>query len=135
MIRRRAWPARIATKVGNHGFPATGITANLKNGGTLEKAASMANHASTRTTQLYDRRHRDEPRRDRKSYVLIAPFWARSRFTSGANHDATRHASHDASPTHDASPSLRHNSHGLPSRTSDTTPSHASHNANSPPFR
>jgi hypothetical protein len=28
----------------------------LKNGGTLEKAASMANHASTRTTQLYDRR-------------------------------------------------------------------------------
>ena len=32
------------------------ITAYLKNGGTLEKAASMANHASTRTTQLYDRR-------------------------------------------------------------------------------
>jgi hypothetical protein len=37
----------------------TGITAYLKNGGTLEKAAAMANHASTRTTQLYDRR-RDE---------------------------------------------------------------------------
>ena len=35
---------------------ATGIPAYLKNGGTLEKAASMANHASTRTTQLYDRR-------------------------------------------------------------------------------
>jgi hypothetical protein len=32
----------------------SGITAYLKNGGTLEKAASMANHASTRTTQLYD---------------------------------------------------------------------------------
>jgi len=31
----------------------------LKNGRTLEKAAAMANHASTRTTQLYDRR-RDE---------------------------------------------------------------------------
>jgi len=31
----------------------SGITAYLKNGGTLEKAASMANHASTRTTQLY----------------------------------------------------------------------------------
>jgi integrase/recombinase XerC len=28
----------------------------LKNGGTLEKAAQMANHASTRPTQLYDRR-------------------------------------------------------------------------------
>jgi hypothetical protein len=31
----------------------------LKNGGTLENAAAMANHASTRTTQLYDRRHDD----------------------------------------------------------------------------
>ena len=35
---------------------AAGMTAYLKNGGTLEKAAAMANHASTRTTQLYDRR-------------------------------------------------------------------------------
>jgi sugar/nucleoside kinase (ribokinase family) len=33
-----------------------GVTAYLKSGGTLEKAARMANHASTRTTQLYDRR-------------------------------------------------------------------------------
>jgi integrase/recombinase XerC len=55
MIRHRAIDAGIATKVGNHSFRATGITAYLKNGGTLEKAASMANHASTRTTQLYDR--------------------------------------------------------------------------------
>lgn len=31
----------------------------LKNGGTLENAAATANHASTRTTQLYDRRHDD----------------------------------------------------------------------------
>ena len=29
-----------------------GVTAYLKNGGTLERAAQMANHASTRTTQL-----------------------------------------------------------------------------------
>jgi site-specific recombinase XerD len=56
MIRRRATAASIATKLGNHSFRATGITAYLKNGGTLEKAAAMANHASTRTTQLYDRR-------------------------------------------------------------------------------
>ena len=56
MIRRRALAAGIATRVGNHSFRATGITAYLKNGGTLEKAAAMANHASTRTTQLYDRR-------------------------------------------------------------------------------
>ena len=48
--------AGIATRLGNHSFRATGITAYLKNGGTLEKAAQMANHASTRTTQLYDRR-------------------------------------------------------------------------------
>jgi hypothetical protein len=56
MIRRRAAAAGIATKLGNHSFRATGITAYLKNGGTLEKAAAMVNHASTRTTQLYDRR-------------------------------------------------------------------------------
>ena len=56
MIRRGVTAASIATRLGNHSFRATGITAYLKNGGTLEKAASMANHASTRTTQLYDRR-------------------------------------------------------------------------------
>ena len=59
MIRRRAGAAGIATKLGNHSFRATGITAYLKNGGTLEKAAQMANHASTRTTQLYDRRREE----------------------------------------------------------------------------
>jgi integrase len=59
MIRRRTVAAGIATKLGNHSFRATGITAYLKNRGTLENAAAMANHASTRTTQLYDRR-RDE---------------------------------------------------------------------------
>lgn len=59
MVRRRAAAAGIATKIGNHTFRATGITAYLKNGGTLENAASMANHASTRTTQLYDRRRDD----------------------------------------------------------------------------
>ena len=56
MIKRRAAAAGLETKIGNHSFRATGITAYLKNGGTLEKAASMANHPSTRTTQLYDRR-------------------------------------------------------------------------------
>jgi len=54
--KRRAAAAGLETKIGNHSFRATGITAYLKNGGTLEKAASMVNHASTRTTQLYDRR-------------------------------------------------------------------------------
>ncbi len=59
MVRRRALAAGIDTAIGNHTFRATGITAYLKNGGTLENAAAMANHASTRTTQLYDRRRDD----------------------------------------------------------------------------
>ncbi|WP_026605536.1 tyrosine-type recombinase/integrase [Methylocapsa acidiphila] len=56
MIQRRAKAAGITTHVGNHTLRATGVSAYLKNGGTLERAALMANHASTRTTQLYDRR-------------------------------------------------------------------------------
>jgi site-specific recombinase XerD len=59
MVRRRAAAAGIETLIGNHTFRATGITTFLKNGGSLEGAAAMANHASTATTQLYDRR-RDE---------------------------------------------------------------------------
>jgi integrase len=59
MIQRRAVATGLGTRIGNHTFRATGITAYLRNGGTLENAAAMANHASTRTTQLYDRR-RDE---------------------------------------------------------------------------
>jgi integrase len=59
MVRRRTIAAGIGTKIGNHTFRATGITAYLKNGGTLENAAAMANHASTRTTQLNDRRRDD----------------------------------------------------------------------------
>jgi len=59
MVRRRALAAGLKTLIGNHTFRATGITAYLKNGGTLENAATMANHASTRTTQLYDRRRDD----------------------------------------------------------------------------
>ena len=56
-------------KVGNHSFRATGITAYLKNGGTLEKAAAMASHLSTRTTQLYDRR-RDEVSLDESGSLI-----------------------------------------------------------------
>ncbi len=59
MIQRRARAAGITIKIGNHTFRATGVTAYLKNGGTLEKAALMADHASTRTTQLYDRRQEE----------------------------------------------------------------------------
>jgi integrase/recombinase XerC len=70
MIRRRAIAVGIKTRIGNHTFRATGITAYLKNGGTLEQAAAMANHASTRTTQLYDRR-RDELTLDEVERIFI----------------------------------------------------------------
>ena len=62
--------AGITTKLGNHSFRAIEITAYLKNCGTLEKAAAMANHASTRTTQLYDRR-RDEVSLDEVERIAI----------------------------------------------------------------
>ena len=67
---RRAAKAGIETKIDNHTFRATGITVYLKNGGTLEKAAAMADHASTRTTQLYDR-WRDELSLDEVERVQI----------------------------------------------------------------
>jgi site-specific recombinase XerD len=70
MIQRRAKIAGIHTAIGNHTFRATGITAYLKNGGTLEKAAHMANHSSTRTTQLYDRRS-DDVSLDEVERILI----------------------------------------------------------------
>ena len=39
----------------SHTFRATGITAYLSNGGTLEHAQQIAGHASPKTTKLYDR--------------------------------------------------------------------------------
>src|SRR5215469_13082719 len=70
MIGERATAVSIATKLGNHSFRATGITAYLKNGGTLEKDAAIANHASARTTQLYDRR-REEVSLDEVERIAI----------------------------------------------------------------
>jgi site-specific recombinase XerD len=56
MIQRRAKQVGIKTKIGNHTMRATGITDYLKSDGSLAEARKMANHADTRTTQLYDRR-------------------------------------------------------------------------------
>jgi site-specific recombinase XerD len=55
MIQRRAAAAKLIVHVSNHSFRATGITAYLNNGGTLENAQLMAAHESPRTTKLYDR--------------------------------------------------------------------------------
>jgi integrase len=42
----------IKASIGCHTFRATGITAYLKNKGTLETAQQLANHESPRTTKL-----------------------------------------------------------------------------------
>jgi site-specific recombinase XerD len=55
MIRRRASERGMKVKIGCHTFRATGITAYLEAGGTLENAQAMAAHESPRTTKLYDR--------------------------------------------------------------------------------
>ena len=55
MIKRRARQAGLATAVCCHTFRATGITAYLENGGSLEHAQRIAAHESVRTTKLYDR--------------------------------------------------------------------------------
>jgi integrase/recombinase XerD len=81
MIQRRARAAGIKTKIGNHTFRATGITAYLKNGGKLEVALQIAAHESPRTTKLYDRtaekilsmrssglRYKKEPLKDQRLF-------------------------------------------------------------------
>jgi integrase len=55
MVRRRTADAGFRVKLGCHVFRATGITAYLEAGGTLENAQAMAAHESPRTTKLYDR--------------------------------------------------------------------------------
>jgi site-specific recombinase XerD len=55
MIKRRSIQAGLSSKVCCHTFRATGITAYLENGGTVEKAQAIAAHESPRTTKLYDR--------------------------------------------------------------------------------
>jgi integrase/recombinase XerC len=60
MIAKRTAAAGIETQVGNHSFRATGLTVYLENGGDLQTAQEMANHASIKTTQLYDRRQENK---------------------------------------------------------------------------
>lgn len=55
MVYRRAKAASLDVHACCHTFRATGITAYLENGGTIEKAQQIAAHESPRTTKLYDR--------------------------------------------------------------------------------
>jgi hypothetical protein len=64
MIQRRAKSGGITTHVGNHTFRATRVTAYLKNGGTLEKAAQMA---------IVDARRDIEPSKKRETPPALQP--------------------------------------------------------------
>jgi len=55
MVKRRSRSAGLSHKICCHTFRATGITAYLENGGTIENAQAIAAHESPRTTKLYDR--------------------------------------------------------------------------------
>ena len=70
MIGRRALAANVRTRIGCHSFRATGITEYLRNGGKLEIAQQMANHESSRTTGLYDRRQ-DQVSLDEVERIVI----------------------------------------------------------------
>lgn len=59
MVKRRARKAGLPADVCCHSFRATGITAYLENGGTIENAQAIAAHESPRTTKLYDRTNDD----------------------------------------------------------------------------
>ena len=70
MVKRRAAAAGLPETTCNHTFRATGITAYLSNGGTIENAQAIAAHESPRTTKLYDRTS-DEITLDEIERILI----------------------------------------------------------------
>jgi site-specific recombinase XerD len=70
MIKRRAENAGLPATTCCHTFRATGITAYLENGGTIENAQAIAAHESPRTTKLYDRTS-DEITLDEVERILI----------------------------------------------------------------
>ena len=70
MVKRRARPLPLPETICCHSFRATGITAYLQNGGTLEHAQQIAAHESPRTTKLYDRTN-DEITLDEIERIVI----------------------------------------------------------------
>jgi site-specific recombinase XerD len=70
MVKRRAEDAGLPDTTCCHTFRATGITAYLENGGTIENAQAIAAHESPRTTKLYDRTS-DEITLDEIERILI----------------------------------------------------------------
>lgn len=70
MIKRRARAIGLSQAVCNHSFRGTGITVFRDEGGTLEEAQEIANHASPKTTMLYDR-SRDQITLDAIERIVI----------------------------------------------------------------
>jgi integrase/recombinase XerD len=71
MVKRRAKQVGLPPEVCSHTFRATGITAYMASpGASLEKGAHIANHSSTRTTQLYNRND-DEVSRSEIERIMI----------------------------------------------------------------
>jgi integrase/recombinase XerD len=56
VVKDRCRAAGLSETFCNHTFRGTGMTVFLSNGGSLEAAQDLANHADPRTTKLYDRR-------------------------------------------------------------------------------
>ena len=65
--------AKVRTQIGCHSFRVTGPTEYLRNGGKLEIAQQMANHESSRTTGLYERRQ-DQVALDEVERIVIWPL-------------------------------------------------------------
>jgi site-specific recombinase XerD len=55
IVKRRCRRAELGDSFSNHTLRASGITAYMLAGGTLERAQQMAAHASSRTTNMYNR--------------------------------------------------------------------------------
>ncbi len=70
MIKGRAKALGLPVTICCHTFRATGITAYLENGGTIENAQAIANHESPKTTKLYDRTN-DQITLDEVERILI----------------------------------------------------------------
>ena len=72
-----------------HTFRATGITAYLEAGGTIEKAQAIAAHESPRTTKLYDRTNNE---------LTLDENRAHCHLTGHVGHDRVNGRSPRASP-------------------------------------
>ena len=85
LVESRA--GRLPETINCHTFRATGITAYLEDGGTIENAQAIAAHESPRTTKLYDRtgdlRGRVCSRSRRLGINLIAAQCRRGRNSMG----------------------------------------------------